>query len=392
MMLEAVFYLLVAVIVYTYVGFPLLVGLRAWLFPRPYQQQVIEPRVSVIVCCHNEASSIGAKLENLRQLNYPQDRLEMVVASDGSTDATNEIVARHAAPGVQLLALPRQGKAAALNAAVLESTGEILVFTDANSDFDENALRHLIGPFADRNIGGVAGNQCYRQADSPSGTGTGERGYWNFDRWLKMAESRAGSTISATGSIYAIRRTLFAPVPSDVTDDFVTSTRVIAQGYRLIFEPAAISWEPVAGASKSEFKRKVRVMTRGLRSLWEMRTLFNPWRHGFYSLQIFSHKVLRRLVVFPLIALAIISPWLWSRGWHFQVAVVLQVVVYALALVGAVASLVLGESYLARRKHLALPYFFCLVNLAALIATLNFLRGRRYQLWTPDRAMQQVPQ
>lgn len=387
----ALFWGAVALIVYTYLLFPALVFLRGLLWRRPYKQAEITPQVSLIIAAYNEANSIEAKLANILSLDYPRDRLEVIVASDGSNDGTEAIVRGYAGQGIKLLALPRQGKAPALNAAVAASSGEILVFSDANSMYAPDALRALVRPFADPKVGGVAGNQCYLSKTLRAGrigkekqsglTSAGEQGYWNFDRLLKQFESQAGNTISATGAIYAIRRALFQAVPGGVTDDFVTSTRVIAQGYRLVFAPEAVVYEPVAASGEVEFGRKVRVISRGLRGVIEMRALLNPFRYGFYAWQLFSHKVLRRLVVFPLLVLFLVSPLLWLKGWFYQAATLAQVGFYGCALLG----MALGGTRLSRLKLFTFPFFFCMVNAASLLATLNILRGQRIERWETQR-------
>jgi cellulose synthase/poly-beta-1,6-N-acetylglucosamine synthase-like glycosyltransferase len=380
-MILALFWLALAFIFYTYVLFPILVLLRGLVAARPYRRDDITPAVSVIIAAYNEADSIGAKLENLLALDYPAKKLEIIVASDGSQDETNDIVRRYERQGVKLLALPRQGKAPALNAAVSLATGEILVFSDANSMFATQALRRLVEPFADPEVGGVAGNQRYLAHVGGTPAGEGEKSYWRFDRRLKQFQSRAGNVISATGAIYAIRTSLFMPVPEGVTDDFVTSTRVIAQGFRLVFAPEAVAYEPVAGERGLEFGRKVRVITRGLWAVVMMRQLLNPLRYGFYSLQLFSHKLLRRLVVFPLLVLFVTSFFLWSEGLFYQLALLGQLALYGLAGVG----LILEGSKLGRFKLVSLPYYFCLVNGACLLAAWNVLRGHRIVRWNTSR-------
>jgi cellulose synthase/poly-beta-1,6-N-acetylglucosamine synthase-like glycosyltransferase len=371
-----------AVVGYTYVGFPIIVLVRGRLRPAPYRAADITPTVSLLVAAHNEAGGIARKLENALALDYPADRLEIVVASDGSDDETEAIVATFAESGVSLLQLPRQGKAFALDAAVAASTGEILVFSDANSQYAADAVRRLVRPFADPSVGGVAGNQRYRPGSASDATTAGEQAYWDFDRLLKEAESRAGSTISATGAIYAIRRELFRGVPVGVTDDFAVSTSVIEQGYRLVFAPDALAWEPVASSGSMEWDRKVRIMTRGLRGVFERRALLDPTRHGFYSLQLVSHKVLRRMTGIPLIALALLSPALWRRGRVYRLATVSQSAFYLLGIVG----LILGRRGIARHRLLAAPSFFITVNAAAMTALWNVVRGRKIDRWDPARA------
>ncbi len=259
-----------------------------------------------------------------------------------------------------------------------ETHGDVLVFSDANSMFEPRALRELAGPFADPGVGGVAGDQCYVEDLRGS---EGECCYWDFDRRLKRWESTAGHVTSATGAIHAVRRELFHPVPSGVTDDFMLSTGVIAQGYRLVFNEAARALEQPGQVAAAEFGRKVRVITRGLRGVLARRHLLNPRRYGFYALQLFSHKVLRRLIVFPLLVLLVLSIRLWPAGWPYCVAAVGQLMFYGLAAL-AVA---MGHTRFQLPKLFSLPFYFCLVNAAALVATVNVVMGRRIELWQPDR-------
>jgi hypothetical protein len=264
---------------------------------------------------------------------------------------------------------------------VSTATGEILVFSDANSIYPPDAIHALVRPFADASVGGVAGDQRYLPADKKMSAGAGERTYWSLDRLFKEWQSRAGSATSATGAIYAIRRALFREVPPGVTDDFAVSTGVVAQGYRLVFSQEAVAFEPVASSEQREFGRKVRIITRGLQGVVARRELLNPFRHGFYAVQLFSHKVLRRLVAIPLLVLLALSPWLWGLGPWYQAAVVAQLGLYGCAIAGAV----LRGSTSAPSKILSIPFYFCMVNAAALMAVGNLLRGRRIDLWEPQR-------
>jgi cellulose synthase/poly-beta-1,6-N-acetylglucosamine synthase-like glycosyltransferase len=373
----------VAVLAYTYAGFPLLVLARAAVRPRPYRTGDVRPPVSVLIAAHNEATAIGPKLESVLAAAYPGGRREVIVASDGSDDGTEEVVRRYEDRGVRLLALPRVGKAAALNRAIAVATGEVLVFTDANSALEPDAVTALVRPFADPTVGGVAGDQRYRRRGDEAAVTGGERRYWDFDRLLKVAESRAGNAISATGALYAVRRELVGEVPEGVTDDFATSTGVIAAGARLVFAPDAVAWEPVAASGEVEFGRKVRVMTRGLRGVLVRRELLDVRRHGFYTVQLVSHKVLRRLMVVPLAVLAVASPALWRRGRLYRLATVGQVLFYGAGAAGLLA----GSSGRRRGRHrlLAIPAFFCLVNAASVKACWNLVTGRRIDRWEPQR-------
>ena len=358
---------------YVYGGFSLLVAVAGTIRNRKVAAAPITPRVSLIVAAYNEEDHIAARIENALAQDYPPDRIEIIIASDGSTDSTNRIVEPYP---VLLLKLPRRGKLNALNAAASRATGDILVFSDANSLYEPEAIRKLVRNFADPEAGGVAGRTCYRLKRGSDSASKGESLYWSFDNWLKRMESRTGSIVSAHGGIYAIRRELFQTSgASAATDDFAISTAVIQQGYRLVYEPEARSFEYAAPAAEREFRRKVRLMTRGLAGVLLRRRLLNPFRYGFYSIVLLSHKLLRRLVPFFLIALLATSLFLPP------LASVPQLAFYTLA----------GAGYLLRRRrvgHLKLfyiPFFYCMANAAAFVAVLNVIRGRRIEFWQPQR-------
>lgn len=380
------FWVAAFLIVYTYIGFPLGVVLRGLLWSRPYKHEELtnRPTVSIVISAYNEAKSIAAKLDNILSLQYPRDRLEVVIASDGSTDGTEAIVERYKEHAVKLLSLPRVGKAAALNAAVNASSGEILVFSDANSMYKADAIQELARPFGDPNVGGVAGNQIYKTEVSGGSSIDGERAYWNFDRMLKQFQGKSGNTLAATGAIYAIRRSIFRPIPDGVSDDLFTSTGVIVQGYRLVFAPEAIAYEPIAATSQVEFGRKVRVIMRSWKALIFRRELLNLFRYKFYAIQLFSHKILRYLVVFPLLVLFLVSPFLWKTGFIYQMATIGQIVFYGCALFG----LLLHGTRFGRKKIFTLPFYFCMVNAASLVAVIKVLRGHQIKHWEPQRQAQ----
>jgi cellulose synthase/poly-beta-1,6-N-acetylglucosamine synthase-like glycosyltransferase len=370
----------IAFIVYAYLLFPVLLAIRAVAGPQSYRQAAIVPSLSLIVAAHNEAGVIAAKLANVLSLDYPPDRLEIIVASDGSDDGTDEVVGRFASQGVRLLSLPRLGKAAALNAAAAVAGGEVLVFSDANSIYTRDALLELVRPLADPQVGGVAGNQRYLGDGSQEGP-SGEAAYWRLDRQWKRLESAAGSAVSATGAIYAVRRSLFRPVAEGVTDDFYTSTGVIDQGYRLVFAPEAIAFETLSKREADQYGRKVRIITRGLRGVLLRRNLLNPFRHGFYAVQLFTHKVMRRLVVFPLLTLLVSSLRLRRRSRFYRLVAAAQLAFYGSAAAGAL----LERSGRRQPRLLSLAYYFGMVNVAAIAAVLNLLRRRQIVIWQPQQ-------
>lgn len=385
MIRESIFWLATTVLAATYVGMPLLTIIRGRILRRPHMRADISPSVSVIIAAHNEVAVIGERIDNLLALDYPADALEIVIASDGSTDGTDAIVAGYERRRVRLITPGRVGKGAALEAAVSASSGDILVFSDANSQYATGAVRALVRSFADPHVGGVAGNQVYlpKGASDADATELGERGYWDFDRLVKRSQSAAGSVTCGTGAIYAIRRELFGPIPEGITDDMLTTIRVVDAGSRLVFDEDAVAYEPVAPSGQLEFRRKVRIMTRSFRGLLLMRRLFDPRRTGWYAVQLFWHKVMLRTAALPLLALAVVAPTLWRHGPIYQLATVGQVACYGLAAAG----IALARRPIGRHPALAVPAYFTLVNIASIRALLNLIRGERIDRWTPERTI-----
>jgi len=363
-----------------FVAYPALLWLRATLSPCEIASAEIEPQVDLLIAAHDEIDSIEARLENALALDYPADRLTIWVASDGSTDGTVEAARRFESRGVRVLDLPRGGKAAALVAMVEASEAEVLALTDANSDWERGALRALVRPMADPQVGGVAGDQCYVPAESDEDGTAGERSYWSFDRMLKRWQSQAGNAISATGAIYAIRRSCFEPPPPDATDDFMISTGVIARGFRLVFSEEARAFEPPAEPNAGEFRRKVRITTRGLRAVWHRRALLNPARTGLYAFELAVHKLWRRLTWIPLAGLVLSTPAALFTG---PIVSSLALGASALVLAGILAEL---RPSLARLRPFAVARYVVMVNAACALATWNSIRGHRVARWDTQRA------
>lgn len=399
--LECAFWLAAAVLVYAYAGFPALVA-AVGLLRRDgaVDKRPVTPKLTLIIAAYNEQDTIAERVENALAADYPANALEIIVASDGSTDATEAIVGRYVSERVRLLRLPRVGKVAALEQAVRRARGEILVFSDADTIFGLGTLRALAANFADPRVGGVAGHPVYRAvAREGESSGNGERLYRRYDTWLKELESRSGSIVSALGSLYAIRREHWQrPADASMTDDFTISTTVIAHGKRLVFERDAHAWETAAPAAAREFRRRVRLMTRGWRAVAHRRALLNPFRFGFYAVVLFSHKVLRRLTPVALLALLLASVVLAlpvdTRGTGRVDAggLLAEGAVYPMAALGLTLFLVLSVLGGVLRRHpigqwklFYVPFFYTLANVAALVALLKFLRGDRIERWEPQR-------
>ncbi|MEY4176575.1 MAG: Poly-beta,6-N-acetyl-D-glucosamine synthase [Planctomycetota bacterium] len=383
---EFVFAASVAFVLATLVLFPIITWLRALTRTgEPFVGSDTElPRISVVVACYNESRYIGPRIENLLACDYPRANLEIVVASDGSTDATEAIAGRYVDRGVRVVRTERGGKGQALNAGVAAATGELLVFTDANTEFRGDALRAIVRPFADPSVGGVAGNQRYIRGGDASLSADGECLHWNWDTRQKAWQSRGGSVTAATGALYAIRRSCFDPVPPHVMDDFHISTGVIARGLRLVFAADAVAVEPVATRDGVEFQRKVRVAVQGLRAVWTRRELLNPFRHGWYALQLFAHKIARRLLPAPLIAMAVSAAALAGESRFHAAVLAAGCVVMGLAAVATVARAIPRWRW-PRAKLFAIPHFFCMAQVALLLAWWRVLRGDGLRVWEPER-------
>lgn len=371
-----------------FVLYPIALFMRARLAPDPVSSAPCTPHVDLIICAHNEAQSIVSKLENALELDYPRELLRIWVASDGSTDGTVELARRFEDRGVVVLDLPRRGKAHALAAAAeasrstdaVESAGTaIMAFSDANSQWERSALRALTAPFADERVGGVAGDQRYLDSAKRSDS-AGERSYWSFDRRLKSWQARAGNTISATGAIYAIRRILFVPPPADATDDFMISTGVIASGKRLVFAEDALAFEPTASEAAGEFRRKVRIITRGLRAVRYRRALLNPARTGAYAVELLLHKLWRRLTWIPVLILVLLAPACWSAGGGLAVLALIMLAWFGAGAAG------LAFPSLRRLKPIGLSAYVLMVQSACAVATFNTIRGHRVSHWETERA------
>ena len=392
-MIAVLVWIAVAGLALPFVAYPILLLVRATLAPRPFATGDATPSVDLLIAAHDEAASIEARLENALALDYPRDRLTIWVASDGSSDDTVSIAKRFEDRGVRVLDLPRGGKAAALIAAAEASSAEVLAFTDANSHWLPSAMRALVAPLADPQVGGVAGDQRYVEDPSdPSHAieAAGETGYWRFDRRLKRWASRSGNAISATGAIYAIRRDCFEPPPPDATDDFMISTGVIARGRRLVFSEDAVALEPPSDSHAGEFRRKVRIITRGLRGVYYRRGLLDPRRTGLYAFELLVHKLLRRLTWIPLLALVLLAPFAVATGGPAALPATAAFAGVAAGLLGEWG--VLGSGVGAVAKTLSIARFALRVQTACAVASWNAIRGHRVAHWQPERAATQDPE
>jgi glycosyltransferase involved in cell wall biosynthesis len=383
-MIEIVFWSAATLIVYVYAGYPLLLGLvRALGGARRVAVGEHRPRLTLIVSAYNEAEIIGEKIANSLSLDYPADRLEVLVVSDCSSDATDAIVAGVSDPRVRLIRMAeRGGKTLGLNAAAREARGEILVFSDANAIYLRDALVNLTRNFADAQVGAVIGESTYSAAEG--GADEEESLYWKYEIAIKRLESAIGSVVGGDGAIYAIRKALYRPMRADALSDFVNPLQIVRGGHRCVYEPAARSVEKAAGDFDREFRRKVRIVNRAWRAMMSMKDLLNPLRHGLFAFEIISHKLLRWLV--PLfMALALGANFaLAGSGWFYAATLTVQLAVYLLV---AVAYPLRQKVQLPRL--LAVPFYFVMVNIASARGIVEAYLGKTYTTWTTARAVNQ---
>jgi len=376
---QILFWISAVLLLYVYAGYPILVYLVGVLWPKTVKKGKTEPRVTILITAFNEEAVIREKLENTLKIDYPQDKLEILVASDGSTDRTDMIVREFAGSGVKLFRQEgRAGKTVTQNNAVERATGEIILFSDATTTYGSDVLQAVLPAFADPEIGCVAGRLVYVD-DVNSNVGKGAKRYWGYETFLKIAESNACSLIGASGCLYAVRRSAYEPMYAEACSDFLICTAIYRKGLRSVFEPDAVCFEQTNQLANDEMRMRVRVISQTFTDLWRNRDMLNPFKSGFYAVELISHKALRYAV--PLILFALLVPSLMlTDTWIYQLAVVLQVVFYAGAAGGW-----LVERTGKRLSLLAIPFYFVLANLASVIGFYKFLRGERYATWEPIR-------
>ncbi len=377
---QIIFWSSLAAIFYVYVGYPILVYLVGVIAPKKIKRGAFEPKVTILITAYNEEKAIRRKLENTFAIDYGREKLEILVASDGSTDKTDEIVKEFASKGVRLFRQEgRAGKTITQNNAVEEVTGEIILFSDATTDYKPDVLQAILPNFADETVGCVAGKLVYVD-DSASNVGKGAKSYWNYETFLKQSESNACSLIGASGCLYAVRKSAYRPMYPEACSDFLICTVVYEQGLRSVYEPNAVCTEDTNRQTGKEMRMRVRVISQTFTDLWRNRQMMNPLRSGFYAVELVSHKVLRYGVPLFLFLFFASNAFLFPRSLFFEIAFFAQVCLYLLAFIGWAF-----EKTGVRIGVLAIPHYFALANLASVLGFYKFLRGERYAAWEPIR-------
>lgn len=383
--MQLLFWLSLVSLFYIYFGYPLLARAVANVAKHPsIRDEKHQPAVSIMIAAYNEENDIEATLRNKLALDYPSDRIEVLVISDESEDSTDDIVrevAEDATFPVRLFRqVPRQGKTSGLNTLVPEANGDIILFSDANSQWDSQALKHLCANFADPEVGYVTGKMVYVNKDGTL-IGDGCSAYMKYENWLREQETQIGSVVGVDGGIDAMRKDLYQPLRVDQLPDFVQPLKVVEQGYRVVYEPQALLKEDALNDSASEFSMRIRVSLRALWALKDMRHLMNPLRDPVFAWQLISHKLLRYTAFIPLITLSLSTLLLApSRG------------IYTLAFIGLVVFMALAWTGHKREGEgqplsviYSVPYYFVLLNVASYKATVAFLKGEKKVIWNPRK-------
>jgi cellulose synthase/poly-beta-1,6-N-acetylglucosamine synthase-like glycosyltransferase len=377
---QIIFWTSLAALFYVYVGYPLLVYAVSRLFPKNIRRAVLEPTVTILITAYNEEKDIRRKLENTLRIDYAPEKLEILVASDGSTDKTEEIVREFEPQGVRLFRQEgRVGKTFTQNKAVERAAGEIILFSDATTDYRADVLRKIAPNFADESVGCVAGKLIYVD-NSKSTVGKGAKSYWNYETFLKESESRACSLIGASGCLYAVRKSAYQPMYAEACSDFLICTVIFRQNLRSVYEAEAVCTEETNKQSSKEMQMRVRVILQTFTDLWRNRDMLNPLKSGFYAVQLISHKLLRYSVPVFLLLILFSTGVLAAQTFFFALFFIFQTAFYATA----------GAAWILERNGVrlgisAMPLYFVLANIASVIAFYKFLRGERYAHWETSR-------
>jgi glycosyltransferase involved in cell wall biosynthesis len=378
-MTEITFWFCVALVLYSYLGYPCALLALGLFRGRPVIRRAMTPRVSFVITAYNEQARIAQKLENTLRQDYPAGAFEIIVASDCSTDATDDIVRAHGHRVRLVRATERRGKEAAQELALREASGDILVFSDVATALAPDGVSTIVSNFADPTVGCVSSEDRFVDAD---GRVSGEGAYVRYEMFLRALESRVNSVVGLSGSFFAARRDVCRRWAVDRQSDFSTLLNAVQMGLRGVSDPASAGYYRNITDERREFDRKVRTVARGIAVFAANLGMLNVFRYGLFSWQLASHKLTRWLAPFALIVAAASSAWLASESPLYGAAALAQGGFYAAAVAGRRTG----------SRLLRIPAFFVVSNLAVLIAWLRFVRGDRITTWTPSERVSTLPQ
>lgn len=379
-MLKIIFWTASILVVYPYVIYPFVLKVSNYFFSRPVMRGQFLPTVTIIIPAFNEASCIKETIKNKLSQDYPQDKIDIIVVSDESTDGTDEIVETFMAnQKVQLIRqVPRKGKAAGLNLAIKQAKGEIIVFSDANSIFDRDAISNFVKNYSDPSVGYITGSLTY-VVEKDGVAQRGSDAYMRFENVLRVIETEFDSVIGVNGGVDSIRKNLYKDIPQDQITDFVLPLHVIEQGMRVIYDENVRSYESPNSEVSTEFRMRVRVALRALRGLIYMKQLLNPFRHTKTAFCLISHKLIRYFApIFMFFSLA--SNALLYKHELYLSLLLIQLLFYALALIGMSKS---WEAGIGLGRVTKIPSYFVLSNAAFFVAIIKLCKGESMAMWKP---------
>jgi cellulose synthase/poly-beta-1,6-N-acetylglucosamine synthase-like glycosyltransferase len=390
MALKIIFYVLIFALFYIYFGYPVLLFLISLI--RKKKKYLINeaylPNVSLVIAAYNEEVVIEEKINNSLELDYPKDKLEIIVFSDTSSDRTDEIVKEYEKEGIKLVRIEgRKGKTVCQNEVIKLTKGEIIVFSDANSIYEPIAIKRIVRNFYDKEVGCVIGELKYREFFQREDINVviGENVYWSYEQILKRLESKVSSLVGGNGAIYGLRKNIYIPLDKTMISDFVEPLKIFKKSYRIVYEPEAIAWEKITDNARKDFRRRVRIVTRSAYSLFKdksLRELLNPFRYSIFAIQLLSHKVLRWFSGALLFLVILLNILLLGEGLIYNLIMSAQGVFYIFAIWGF-----MGER-LANKKTAKVPYviyYFCLSCVAMLYGVINAFMGKKMVTWETTR-------
>ena len=384
LVLESIFWISLALVGYTYLGYGILLGIlvtiKRMFRPDPLEPNLTEelPQVTIVVAAYNEALYIKSKIENSLSLNYPAEKFRLIIVTDGSDDGTDKIATSFEQVEV-FHQTERKGKIAAINRIIPLIETEITIFTDANSLLNSDAIINLVKHFQNSNIGAVAGEKRIFSGETDSASGAGEGIYWKYESLLKKWDAEFHSVVGAAGELFAIRTKLYEPISEDtLIEDFYLSMSIAANGHKVGYEPNAYAQETPSDSVKEELKRKIRIAAGGIQSIIRLAYILNPFRYGWLTFQYISHRVLRWTLA-PLSLVFIFFSNLLLASFDspfYQFLLAGQCLFYLSALAGH-----LLESRKLRIKAFFIPYYFIVMNYAAIAGGIRLMKGKQSVLW-----------
>ena len=372
-------------LVYTYIFYGILllflVKIKSFLVRKSEYDSFYLPQITLLVAAYNEEACIRDKIINSIELDYPKDKVSFLFVTDGSEDATAQIVQEY--PVIRLLHSPeRKGKVNAVHRAMKEVKSEIVVFSDANTLLNRESLKMLVRHFNNPKIGAVAGEKRILHEEADDAVGSGEGVYWRYESKLKKWDYELNSVMGAAGELYAIRTSLFEEIPPDtLIEDFYLSFRIIQKGYKIGYEPEAFALEAPSSTLSEELKRKIRIAAGGIQSILRLKALLNPFKYGVTTFQYISHRVLRWTLAPIALPVAFVSNlFLLREGNLYQAIFMCQLCFYIMAFAGY-----LLEKKRIRVKAVFIPYYFCLMNYAVFAGLKRYLKGTQSVLWEKSK-------